>query len=194
MKTKTIFLMMLVLFISANAYSVKLPTMSIESESDKTATINFDAYTPQNFELTVKTENGEILYYKKGEKPVDNFSTVYNFNKLENGKYDVTLDFGSCSLISHVNVKENNVVFGEVSQNCKPYIQFDDGQLKLSFLNRSQKNVFLNVYQNGEHIDGKKLGKDFCMQKMVDYSKLKKGTYKFVISGEFSDYTFSINK
>jgi hypothetical protein len=166
--------------------------MSIVPVEEDKALVSFESFSPTQFELTITNIENKILYFKKSENALENHSTVFDFSKLGDGIYNVQIDFGNCSLAKEVNVASNHVKIGEFSKQCKPYIQFNEGLLQISMLNKEQKNVYLNVYQNGEHIDGNRLGKKFCIQKQVDFSKLKKGTYEFVLSGGFSNYAFTV--
>ena len=46
----------------------------------------------------------------------------------------------------------------------------EDGNLNISFLNLPQKQVYVDVYKDGEQIDAFKLGKDLSIQKRLSYN------------------------
>lgn len=194
MKTKNLALFSLALLVSLSVFATRIPVLSIDTETEN-AVVTFESFKPTNFELTVKNEIGQILYYKQSDRASENYSMEYNFKKLGNGNYEVAMNFGSCCVLRAVKVVDGKVQLGDISRNCRPYFQFDDDKLKISFLNRMQEQLYLNVYQNGVHIEGVKLGKDLCIQKAIDISKLNKGNYEFIMSDAANnEYAFSFER
>lgn len=194
MKTKTFVLSAFALLLASTVLATKLPTMKVTPlEAEKTL-VSFESEMPSQFELTVKDLDGTTLYYKKTEQPVAGYQTVFDFSETGNGSYVVSLDYGNCSLSRKVFVWDNNMEVGEEIRLFAPVYSFENNQLKVSFLNKACKNVFINVFQNGEYVTGKKLGKEMCMQKTIDFSKLEKGTYDVVLSDHFKDYEYTVSK
>ncbi len=56
------------------------------------------------------------------------------------------------------------------------------------------KHVYVNVYKNGEHYTGFDLGKNFDVQKCIDFSMAEKGTYEIVLSENLKSHNFTLNK
>ncbi len=194
MKTKNILLCSAFIMLASAVYATKIPKMNIIPFETQKAVVEFESFQPTLFELTVKDNNGDILMYKKSEKPLDNFNTVFDFSSLADGTYCIVFNFGNCSIKRDVKVANSNLVISEERKDCKPYFQYDKNELRVSLFNKYQKNIYLNIYQNGEHLTGVKLGNDLCLQKKVDLSKLRKGNYEFVLSDEINDYQFALNK
>jgi hypothetical protein len=48
----------------------------------------------------------------------------------------------------------------------------------------------MSIYQDGMYIAGKKLGKELCIQKIFDLSKLDHGKYEVVLSDRKTNMLF----
>jgi len=105
------------------------------------------------------------------------------------------MNSGNCTLVRQLTLSAHSrLKVGEEIRMFSPACSFEDNILKLSYLNNTQKNVFLNVYQDGTHITGKKLGKELCIQKLIDLSRLEEGEYQVVLTSGTQDYTYAIRK
>lgn len=194
MKTKTFVLSVFAIVLASAAFATKLPSMKIVPVESEKVGLTFDAETPDKLELTISNMQGEILYYKKTEKPVDNYNTVFDFSETGNGNYKFSLSYKNSTFCRSVNVSNKKVNVGEELRLYSPVYTFENNRLNVSFLNNGRKKVFLNVYQNGEYVTGAELGKDMCIQKAVDFSKLEKGTYDVVLNDSYKYYTYVVNK
>lgn len=194
MKTKAFILSVFAIFLASTVFATKLPSMKIvPSEVSKTV-VTFETGSAAGFELSVKSLSGETLYYKKSEEPVENYRTVFDFSKLNNGIYQVSLSTGNCTLNRKLTISGERIKVGEEIRLFAPVYSFENNLLNISFLNKGQKNVFLNVFNEGNHVSGTKLGKEMCIQKSLDFSKLPEGTYQVVLSDKYNDYNYTVVK
>lgn len=194
MKTKTLFLFVLATFLASATFATKLPSMNIVPiKVDKTI-LAFENGEAAHFELSVSNNENEILYYKKSETPVENYKTTFDFSNLENGCYHVTLTFGNWTLDRELTVKGSQINVGKEVRLAAPVFLFKDNMLQVSFLNMGQKNVFLNIFKDGDHVAGKKLGNEVCVQKVFDFSKLDKGLYEVVLNDKYKSYSYYVKK
>jgi hypothetical protein len=195
MKTKNLVLTALAVLVAAAVSATKFPTMNVIPVEQEKALVAFEAGTPAAFELSVTNNKGETVYYKKSEKPVDNYRMIFDFHDLENGSYKVCLDYNNCKISREVLVSNHRCMkVGEEIRSFGPFYKYEDNFLKISYLNQSQKNMHVNIYKDGQFVTGKKLGKDLCIHKMLDLSKLEKGTYEVVLSNRNNEYPFTVQK
>jgi hypothetical protein len=195
MKTKSLALSALALLVAVTVSATKLPTMNIIPVQKEKALVAFECASPSDFELSIQNSNGETLYYKKSEKPVQSFSTLISFHKLEAGSYEVSLNYGNCKLSREVTIaKHGNLTVGEEITEFAPTYKYEDNLLKVSYLNNKLRNVNMSIYQDGMYIAGKRLGKDMCIQKIFDLSKLDHGKYEVVLSDRENEYAFLVEK
>lgn len=194
MKTKALFLFVLATFLVSATFATKLPSMNIVPVKAEKTILEIANGEAAHFELTVVNSNNEILYYKKSETPVENYKTVFDFSHLDNDCYHVSLTVGNWTLDRRLTVKGNRIEVGGEVRLAAPVFAHNGNQLDVSFLNMGQKNVFLNIYKEGEHVTGRKLGNEICLQKSFDLSKLGKGSYEVVINDKFKEYYYYVKK
>jgi len=195
MKTKNLVLSAMAVFVATTVFATQLPTMNVVPVNNRKAMVAFEALSPDAFEISVKNRQGETLYYKKSEKPAQTYRTVFDLHNLEEGVYEVCMNSGNFTLVRQLTVSAHSrLKVGEEIRMFSPACSFRENILQLSYLNSAQKNVFLNVYQDGVHVTGKKLGKELCIQKVIDFSKLDEGDYQVVLTCGNQDYTYAIKK
>lgn len=195
MKTKNLILTVLAVFVAATGFATQRPTMNVIPVENEKAMVAFETMTPATFELSLKNQSGEVVYFKKSEKPVQNYSLIFDLRNLDDGSYHVNLKHGNCTIDREITVFNGHTLqVGEEVRMFSPYYKFENDMLQISYLNNSQKNVFLNVFRDGEHVTGKKLGKEMCIQKMISFSNLDKGTYDVVLSNNQNDFQFTVQK
>lgn len=194
MKTKNWVITTLAILIVAMGFATETPKMNIVPVEAEKALVTFNSETPVTFEITITKNDGEILYYKKLKNPVDVYQKVFDFSEIGSGNYNVSLNYGSSSINRDLYVSKKDIKVGPVVRLHKPFFCYKNGLLNVSFLNIARNSVFLNVFKNGEYIDGVSLGKELSIQKCFDLSKLKNGDYKIVVSDKFHDHQFMVHK
>jgi len=195
MKTKSLALTAIAVLVAATVSATKFPTMNIIPVQKDKALVAIESSSPSEFELSLQNSSGETLYYKKSEKPVQTFSTLFNLHELESGQYEVSLTSGNCKLTREVNISKDGIIkVGEEVAQFAPCYKFEDNLLKVSYLNNKLRNVNLSIYQDGLYVAGKKLGKEMCIQKIFDLSKLEHGEYEVVLSDRENEYAFLVEK
>jgi YbbR domain-containing protein len=195
MKTKNLVLTAMAVFVAATGFATQLPTMNVIPVQNEKALVAFETMSPANFELSLKNQRGETIYYKKSEEPAQAYKLVFDLNDLEDGNYQVNLKHGNCQLSRQITVLNRSYLkVGEEIRMFSPYYKFENNTLQISYLNNSQKNVFLNIFRDGQYVTGKKLGKEMCIQKALDFSKLEEGTYDVVLTNNSNEFQFTVQK
>ncbi|MEE4286620.1 MAG: hypothetical protein V2I31_10735 [Mariniphaga sp.] len=195
MKTKNFVLTAMAVLVAATVFATQLPTMNVIPVQNEKALVAFETMSPANFELSLTNQRGETIYYKKSEEPAQNYKVVLNLQELEDGNYHVNLKHGNCTLDRQITVSNGtNLKVGEEIRMFSPYYNFENNTLRVSYLNNSHKNVFLNIYRDGQYITGKKLGKEMCIQKSLDFSKLEEGIYEVVLINNNNEFQFTVQK
>jgi hypothetical protein len=195
MRTKSVVLTVLAIFIAAAVSATKPPVMNVITVQKEKALVAIESSVPFEFELNVQNKKGETLYSRKSENPVHNYSTVLSFSMLECGSYHVNLTFGNCTIHREIILSNNGrIKVGEEIKTYSPFYQFEDNLLKISYLNNQLHDINLSIYQNGEHIAAKKLGKDMCIQKVFDFSKLDDGEFLVVLNDRHHKYPYYFHK
>ena len=194
MKTTKLVIATMAIFIVAIGFASEIPKMNIIPVEAEKALVAFNSTSPVIFEITLTKSNGEILYYKKYESPLGEYRKIFDFSEMGNGTYNVNVNYGNCSIVRDLCISNKDIEVGQVVRLYEPYFRFKNDKLNISFLNVSQKDVYLNMYQEGEHITGAKFGKEMSIQKCVDLSKLKDGNYEVIVTDWFNDHSFTVHK
>lgn len=190
MKTRNWVLTTLAFFIVAIGFAADLPKMNvIQVEADK-ALVAYDASEATPLEITLTNCHGDILYFKRTKQRYSEYQKIFDFSELGDGNYCVSVNYGNQSVNRDVNIVDDKIAVGPAQQLFEPSFKLDGDMLGISFLNSPQKPVFVNVYQDGKFVNGMKLGKDLCIQKRLDLSRLKKGEYEIVLTDCFKDHRF----
>lgn len=193
MKTK-LWATALALLVAATGFATETPKMNIVSAGKEKALVTFEMASAEKMELSVTNSDGVVLYEWKSNEPQKSYNKVFDFAELGEDTYDVCINYGGKSLNQAVHVTRTGIKVDPVVESFEPYFSYKNGQLKVSFLNASQKNVYLNVYCNGEYISGATLGKGLDIPKCVDLSNLKNGDYQVVLTEYFKDHSFLVHK
>ena len=195
MKTKNFMLTALALVVAITVSATKIPTLNVIPVENQKALVAFENSHPSDVELSIRNKSGEVLYYKKSQAPVENMRMVFNFMELKDGVYNVCLEVNNCKISREITVSEHQLKqVGAQVRAFSPYCTLEDNLLKVSFLNNAQKNVYMTIYNEGKYVAGRKLGREMCIQKAFDFSKLESGQYEIVFNGNNEEYIFSVNK
>lgn len=193
MKTKTWVVTALAFFIGAIGYATDFPKMNIIPIEDETVMLAYQSTEATPLEITLTNHQGEILYFKRTRKRYNAYQKVFDFSKLEEGLYCICINFGNRSISRNITLEKEELAIGQAQRMFEPYFCLSDKKLNVSFFNCPQKPVYINIYQNGRHIQGINLGSKLAIQKRLDLSRLKKGEYEIVLSDLFKDHTYLAN-
>lgn len=190
MKTKTWVLATLAFFIVAIGFATDFPKMNVIPVEAEKALVAYKSSEATPLEITLTNCEGEILYFKRTSKRQSEYNKVFDFSVLGTGNYCVCVNFGNRSISRNFAVNKEDIVVGAPQRLYEPYFCLKDKKLNVSFFNCPQKPVYINIYQNGEHIEGINLGKNLAIQKRLDLSRLEKGEYEIVLSDLFKDHKY----
>jgi hypothetical protein len=146
------------------------------------------------FELSIYSENGEMVYYKQTNELQKEYSKVYDFKNLADGNYVLSLKVNDTKVTNDFEIKGNDIRVGRNKISFDPYFSFDNNELKFSYLNFDQENLTLNIYNQEGLVFESKLGREFNVVKGYDLSKLKDGTYKIVLNSPFREFSYNFEK
>ena len=113
-----------------------------------------------NFEVTIKDQRGEILYYKKTGGPATNYKSVFDFSELKEGNYSLNIACENCNIQREIVLEKGKLEIGNEVRLYNPWVRVDGDKVYVSILNPALKNVYLNVYEDGQQVTRKKLGKE----------------------------------
>lgn len=145
------------------------------------------------FEIYVENDKGDLVFSKETKSPADNYKRVYDFSKLEDGTYFLTVQIDKETKETKFEIENGKMNLVKQKKIVDPVFIFDNNQLKLSYLNFELENSSLTILdKNSNVIYQKDLNSDFVTQHGLDFSKASKGSYEAVLSSGFEVYSFNI--
>lgn len=180
--------------IVAIATAVEKPKMNVIPLTADKAIVAITNENAAYFELSINSENGEMVYYKQSSEPLTDYQKVFDFASLEDGKYVLNLKVNDTSLSKDFEVAHNGIYVGNSKLRFDPYFEFKNDVLKFSYLNFDKQNLKLLIYNNEGLIYQSKLGNDFTVSSGYDLSKLTNGDYRIVLSSFDKEFTYNLVK
>lgn len=180
--------------IAAIVTAVERPKMDVIPLNANQAIVSITNENPALFEMSIETNNGELVYYKQTTKVSKEYKKTFDFANLQNGSYVLKLRVNDTKVLREFEVSNKRILVGDSKMTYDPYFSFKDNILKFSYLNFDQENFNVSIYNEGELFFNRKLGKDFAIQEGFNLSKLEKGNYKVVLSSLSNEYVYSLEK
>lgn len=145
------------------------------------------------FEIDVKDQNGEIIFYKETKAPATNYKRNYDFSRLEDGTYFFTVKIDNEVKESKFNIERGRVNVLETKKMVDPVFVMNNKQLKMSYLNFAQENTKVFVYDRFlTTLYEKDLKSDFVTQHGIDFSKLPRGSYEVVLASGNAVHSYDV--
>jgi hypothetical protein len=165
----------------------------VQAENNK-AVINISNFAQSQFEIELKNEYGEIVFYKQTSSPVTSYSKLYDFTMLEDGNYTFEVNVNNEKEVADLSLKNGKIQVMDSRKEVKPFFTVNKNILEISYLNYAKEELNLHVYDKitNELLYKKKLEPSFAVNYGLDFSKLNKGKYDAVLAGENNFYEYEV--
>lgn len=194
MKTKQFILVILALVFVTNVFATETPTMNIIPLKDTKALIAVSQETPTVNEISIISENGEIMYFKESKKEITSYKQIFDLSQLENGTYEVKLKVGTTTIKNGLKINNGTVSVEAQKKEVDPVFTFANNKLKVSYLNFGKEDVAVCIYDKSQLIHKTELGNEFSLQRGFDLSKLEEGNYDVKLANASNKYWFSVTR
>lgn len=194
MKTKQFFLVIVALVFAANVFATETPKMSIIPLEDTKALVTVSHETPLVNEISIISDKGNVVYYKKSKKKMDGYKQVFDLSQLENGAYEVKMKVGNTTVKRGLDIKNGNIAVQQQRAEIDPYFSFADNTLKVSYLNFENEDIAVYVYNNQKLVFSKEIGDEFTVHRALDLSQLKTGNYDIMLASANKEFWFSVTR
>lgn len=191
--TKTLAIVAFI-FISGTAFATGNLNVSIIQGASDEAIVNISNAVKSVYQIEIKNDRGDVIYYKETKSPSKTYQNVYDFSELQDGNYIFSVKLDKELSETDLHIKNGKVNVVEQDKEVDPYFAYDNDLLKLSYLNFDRNNVKLYVYKDGsdEAVFQKDLGSEFAMHEAIDFSKLRTGRYDAVLVGDLDSYEYEL--
>lgn len=194
MKTKQFLFSFALVAFALVSGAVEKPKMNVIPLSDEKALIAVANEKPAYFELSILSEEGDLVYYKESSSEITDFRQLINYSNLENGNYTLKLKVNDTYVSRNLAINNNEMIVGETKMMYAPYFELENDILKLSFLNFDEENMKFRILQDGELVFENRLGNEFVISEGFDISKLEKGNYEIELSSYKNQFSYNIEK
>jgi hypothetical protein len=170
--------------------NLKLNILPLTSEKAVVAISNNVA---ANFQISIENNKGEKVYYKETRADAKDYRKIFDFSELEKGDYTLTVSVDGSTALRNFKIGNDNISVSKEKTITEPYFAFENGVLKVSYLNFPEENLNLNFFKNNELVYTKEIGNAFNVIEGFDLSQLEKGGYSVVLSGENNNFTYNVD-
>ena len=194
MKTmKNLFALAIAVLIVNGAMASGNLRVNIASGNNEFAEVEISNVAMSTFEIDVKDENGDIVFYKETQAPASNYKRNYDFSKLADGNYYFTVKIENESTETKFNINSGELTVFEEKKMVDPVFMFENNELKLTYLNFSEENTSLIVYDSSRNqLYEKDLKSNFVNHHGIDFSKVAKGNYEVVLSSGNDIHSYDV--
>jgi hypothetical protein len=169
--------------------------VNIHPLNSEKAVVDISSLSNSNFSITVANENNNIVYYKENSDPSANYSKVFDFSNLSDGKYKLVVAAYKMVTEREFQKHRGTIEVGEETTTLEPFFFYKDGLLKCTYLNFMNENLNVSFYDtNDERIYSKKIGRNFNVLEGFNLSKLDSGSYRAVLTAGNKAYAYNIEK
>lgn len=167
--------------------------VNIASGNSEFAEVEISNVAMSTFEIDVKDENGEVVFYKETKAPATNYKRKYDFSNLADGTYFFTVKIDKESHETKFEIDNGQVNVMEEKKMVDPVFTFENNELKMTYLNFSGENTSLLVYDSRRNqLYEKDLKSDFATHHGIDFSKAPKGNYEVVLSSGNEVHSYDV--
>jgi hypothetical protein len=194
MKTIKLLSTVLAVAIVAVATAVEKPKMNVIPLNADRAIVEITNENAAYFEVSVVSENGEMVYYKQSTNPLTDYKKIFSFEGLDAGNYVLNLKVNDTKLSQEIEIARKEIKVGESKVKFDPYFDYKNDVLKFSYLNFDKENMSLSIYNENGLVYNTRLGNGFSVTNGYNLSKLESGNYRVVLSSLTEEYAFSLVK
>jgi hypothetical protein len=145
-----------------------------------------------NYEIELVNSKGDVVFYKKTDSPSDLYSKYYDFSKLENGIYSLSVNINKEKKVNTLKLNKGRVEVLEQKTEVEPYFTIRENRLEMSYLNYAQENLSLMFYDGNKLLYKKKLEPEFTIIQGLDLSNLESGNYNAVLATENNHFEYPV--
>jgi hypothetical protein len=191
-KVKSVLLGVVLVFVTGAVMATGNLKVDIRSGEKQRTVVDISNVEESIYEVELKNMNGDIVYYKKSEAPSVAYRKYFDFSKISEGEYNLTISIDNEKKVNTLKINKGQVELVNQRKELEPYFTLKGNRLELSYLNFAKEDMKLMVYSNNVLLFEKKLNPDFSVNYALDFSNLTSGNYYAVLAGENNSYEYSV--
>ena len=194
MKPKQILLVIVAIAFAANVTATDIPKMSLAPMKDSKSLLSIENTLPTVCEISIRNQSGEVMYYFKTKKKVENYKKVFNFSRLEDGNYRLIVKSGESTIKNDLKIAKGHISVENKRYEMEPYFTVRNDEVILSYLNFHKEKMTVHIYDRKACIYKKALGNDLAMHRVINMGALSHGDYDILLTDKHNQYWFSFSR
>lgn len=186
MKTmKTTMITLAIMLMASFAYATGNVKLSMNPSEGENTYVEITNVALTQFEIDVKNEFGDVIFFKKTTEPTATYRKKYDFSMLDDGNYTFSVKSENELTQTRFSIKRGDLKVIDERKVVEPHFKFDGNIWKMSFLNYPMEKMNLYIYDSNQLIYEKKVDPVFAVHEGLDLSKLQPGEYQIVFTTGF---------
>lgn len=175
---KKSFVIALALLVNAIAFG-STPSF-IKNVTEKTFVLDLKQWKNSSINVTIKNENGGIVYSEKIESP--KAGRKYNLSRTEDGVYTFVIEDAQKFVLQSVEIKRNDIsVDTKTEEIFKPIFKTSTDVWVIQAMALKQNAEIKIVNENGDVVFKEKIEKP-VVERKYNVAKLEKGKFEIIYS------------
>jgi len=186
--------MLLIVLVSGSTMAMGVLNVNVIPGTNEKALVNITNAANNKYKIVLTDSNGEVVFVDRTKSPTENYSKMYDFSKLDDGRYTFSIKRGDETELNNIVVSNGKAQILGQEEQIAPYFKLDGKLLELSFLNFTQRGMKLLVYDDlsNDLIYKENLNPVFAFHHAIDLSKLDPGNYDAVLQSSNNSYTYTV--
>lgn len=194
MKTIKLTVATALIALAVSTAAVERPKINFAPVNSGQAILSVSNEKATDMELSIFTSSGDLVYYKQTNEQLKDYNKIYDFKNLALGKYTLSLKINGTRIANDFEVTGKGITVGERKVSYDPYFNFENDELRFSYLNFDQQNMKLFIYKDSRLVFKKNLGRDFNITSGFNLAKLEEGAYNILLYSHGKEYSYNIVK
>lgn len=191
---KAMFFVTALILLSGAVFATGNLKVNVVSQSKELTVINIGDVVNRIYEIELKNDKGTIVYYKRTTTPSSSIRQHFDFSKVANGEYKLTVRVGEELVENSLSIRDGEVEMTKQRKETKPFFAVKDNRLELSWLNFEQEESRIQVYENSKMLFEQDIKPEFAINHALDLSKLNSGNYDIVLVTENNYYSYPVTR
>jgi hypothetical protein len=130
----------------------------------------------QDISVYVADANGMIVY-QEDIKAMTTYGKTYDLSELDDGIYTFTSSGDYITTTKKIKVEGSSATEISKEATYKPVFSLKDKYLRVNYFNKAGEDIELSIVGSGEIFYEGNMSNDISYGKMLDISKMPKGSY-----------------
>lgn len=165
----------------------------IELLDGKKAVVEISSISKSDLKISITDKANNVIYTGNVNKVSGDYRQVFDFSLLEDGNYCLKVESNDVCTSRNFSKNELEIKVQDEKTSIKPYFEFKNGLLRLTYLNFNKESLKLSVYEGNNQLYSKNLNSGFTVNEALKFSGLAFGKYTVVLLAGETEHYFELD-